>query len=269
MALKHRPEHFGADTGVRTEEIVRTSALLVEVTGVPVQPNKAVVGSNAFAHESGIHQHGVLSHAETYEILNPKSVGAEGTRLHLGKHSGRHAFRRKLVEMGVDLDEAAFEKSFERFKELADRVKNVTEEDIMAIVNESGDPPAGGPYILEHLQFTSGTDIVSHATVTMQVRGESVMRSAWAYGPVEAACKAIDQACGVTGKLLDYTVKATSAGKDAVGEVRVTVQLQSRKAEGHASSVNVVEASARAYTQALNRLANGVKVRQAAVRQKK
>jgi 2-isopropylmalate synthase len=258
MALKHRQEHFGADTSVRTEEILRTSALLVEITGVPVQPNKAIVGSNAFAHESGIHQHGVISKQETYEILRPESVGA-GSRLHLGKHSGRHAFRHKLVEMGVDLDEVAFEKAFERFKEAADKTKIVTDDDLRAIVGEEADRPGSGPFILEHLQFTSGTDIVSHATVTLKVRGESVIRSATAYGPVEAACKAIDQACGIQGKLLDYSLQAATAGKDAAGAVRVTVEHGGRKAEGRAASVNVIEASARAYTQALNRLSNGAK----------
>jgi 2-isopropylmalate synthase len=254
MALKHRAADFQADTNVRTEEIIPTSSLLVEITGVPVQPNKAVVGSNAFAHESGIHQHGVMAKQETYEIINPQSVGAN-SRLHLGKHSGRHAFRRKLVELDVDLDEATFEASFTKFKELCDRVKNVTDEDIRELVGISGNAPHAGPFILEHLQFTSGTDIVSHATVTMKVYEETVIRSAWAYGPIEAACKAIDQACSMTGKLLDYTVKAVSAGKDAVGEVRVTVDHEGKRAEGRASSVNVVEASARAYAQALIKLA--------------
>jgi len=260
-------EEFVAVTNVRTEEIIPTCSLLFEITGVPVQPNKAVVGSNAFAHDSGILQHGVLSHQQTYEILRPESVGA-ASRLHLGKHSGRHAFRRKLVDLDVDLEEAAFEKAFERFKELADRQKTVSEEDILRLVSESGEAPHAGPFILEHLQFTSGTDIVSHATVTMKVREETVLRSAWAYGPIEAACKAIDQACGLTGKLLDYTVKAATAGKDAVGEVRVTVEVEGRKAEGRAASVNVVEASARAYTQALNRLAKAT-IRAAAGAQKK
>ncbi|HZE99955.1 MAG TPA: 2-isopropylmalate synthase [Planctomycetota bacterium] len=254
MALKHRQADFGADTGVRTEEIIPTSSLLVEITGVPVQPNKAVVGSNAFAHESGIHQHGVMAKQETYEIINPQSVGAN-SRLHLGKHSGRHAFRRKLVELDVDLDEATFESAFIKFKELCDRVKNVTDDDIRQVVGVTADAPHAGPFILEHLQFTSGTDIVSHATVTMKVYEETVIRSAWAYGPIEAACKAIDQACSMTGKLLDYTVKAVSAGKDAVGEVRVTVEHEGRKAEGRSASVNVVEASARAYAQALIKLA--------------
>ena len=263
MALKHRQEQFGADTGVRTEEIIPTSSLLVEITGVPVQPNKAVVGSNAFTHESGIHQHGMISHQQTYEILRPESVGAY-SRLHLGKHSGRHAFRRKLVELDVDLDEATFEKAFDRFKELADRQKVVSDEDILHLVSDTGEAPHAGPFILEHLQFTSGTDIVSHATVTMKVREETVMRSAWAYGPIEAACKAIDQSCGLTGKLLDYTVKAATAGKDEVGEVRVTVEVDGRRSEGRAASVNVVEASARAYAQALNRLAKGSTIRRAA-----
>jgi 2-isopropylmalate synthase len=257
MALKHRHEDFKADTGVNTEEIIPTSSLLVEITGVPVQPNKAVVGSNAFAHESGIHQHGVLSKTETYEILKPESVGAQGSKLHLGKHSGRHAFRRKLVELGVDLDEESFEKAFARFKETADRQKTVSDDDLRAIVGVEADSPHSGPFILEHLQFTSGTDIVSHATVTMKVKEETVVRSAWAYGPVEAACKAIDQSVGMSARLLDYSVKATTSGKDAMGEVVVKVEFEGRRAEGRASSVNVIEASARAYTQALNRLSSG------------
>jgi 2-isopropylmalate synthase len=256
MALKHRQNDYQADTNVRTEEIIPTSSLLVEITGVPVQPNKAVVGANAFAHESGIHQHGMMAKQETYEILRPESVGAY-SRLHLGKHSGRHAFRRKLVELDIDLDEDTFERAFLKFKELADRVKSVTDEDIRHLAGADDGVPHAGLFILEHLQFTSGTDIVSHATVTMKVREETVIRSAWAYGPIEAACKAIDQSTGLTGKLLDYTVKAVAAGKDAVGEVRVTVEHDGRRADGRASSVNVVEASARAYAQALNKLVKG------------
>ena len=252
MGLKHRPEHFEADTGINTQEIMPTSSMLVEITGIPVQPNKAVVGSNAFAHESGIHQHGVISNARTYEILTPESVGVSGSRLHLGKHSGRHAFRRKLVGMGLDLDETSFEKAFKDFKALADEKKNVSDEDIARLAGREAEAPPDGPYILEHLQFTSGTDMVSHATVTMKVKGEMVMHSAYAYGPIEAACKAIDQACGMTGKLLEYSVHATTAGKDAAGEVRLSVEHKGRKEEGRSSSVNVVEASARAYAQALN-----------------
>ncbi len=256
MALKHRPEHFGADTGVRTEEIIPTSSLLVEITGVPVQPNKAVVGSNAFAHESGIHQHGVMAHQQTYEILRPESVGA-ASKLHLGKHSGRHAFRRKIVDLGIDLDETEFEAAFAKFKTLADQQKTVSDDDLRSVVGAAPDQQPSGPFILEHLQFTSGTDIVSHATVTMKVNDETVVRSAWAYGPVEAACKAIDQCTGMSAKLLDYIVRATTAGKDAMGEVVVKVDFEGRRAEGRSSSVNVIEASSRAYAHALNRLAKG------------
>ncbi len=257
MTLKHRPEQFGADTGIRTEEIFPTSSLLVNITGIPVQPNKAVVGANAFTHASGVHQHGVLSKAETYEIFNPRLVGAVGTRIHLGKHSGRHAFRMKLAELGIDLDEVSFETAFRRMKDLADRVKNITDDDVRSLAGELGratGPSPEGPFLLEHLQFTSGTDIVSHATVTMKVRGETVMRSAWAYGPVDATCKAIDQACGMTGKLLEYSLRAATPGKDAVGEVRVLVEYEGMRAEGRGASVNVVESSARAYVEALNRL---------------
>src|SRR5258706_6176720 len=168
----------------------------------------------------------MLAKQETYEILRPESVGANSRR-HLGKHWGRHACRRKLVDLDVDLDEAAFEAAFLKFKELCDRVKNVTDDDIRQLVG-SNEAAHAGPFILEHLQFTSGTDIVSHATVTMKVYEETVIRSAWAYGPIEAACKAIDQSCGVTGKLLDYTVKAATAGKAPGGEGRVTADGRGR-----------------------------------------
>ena len=255
VTLRLRPEQFGAETGVKTEEIAASSALLVEVTGIPVQPNKAVVGANAFTHASGVHQHGVIAKAETYEILNPRLVGVEGMRIHLGKHSGRHAFRRRLAELGADLDEGAFEGAFQRFKDLADRVKEISDDDLRNLAGGGGPESApAGPFVLEHLQFTSGTDIVSHATVTMKVREETVMHSAWAYGPVEAACKAIDQACGMTGKLLEYSLRAATPGKDAVGEVRLVVEYEGMRAEGRGASVNVVESSARAYVAALNRL---------------
>jgi 2-isopropylmalate synthase len=220
------------------------------------------VGSNAFAHESGIHQHGVLAHQQTYEILRPESVGA-ASKLHLGKHSGRHAFRRKIVDLGIDLDETEFEAAFEKFKTLADKQKSVSDDDLRALAGAPDQQPSG-PFILEHLQFTSGTDIVSHATVTMKVHEETVVRSAWAYGPVEAACKAIDQSTGMTAKLLDYSVKATTSGKDAMGEVVVKVEFEGRRAEGRASSVNVIEASSRAYAHALNRLAKGTAAKNAA-----
>ncbi len=257
VTLKHRPEQFGADTGVKTEEIFPTSQLLVEITGIPVQPNKAVVGANAFTHASGVHQHGVIAKAETYEIFHPRMVGVSGPRIHLGKPSGRHALRRKLSELGLELDEAALDSAFQRFKDLADRVKSIDEDDLRSLVREGGggEPPEG-PFVLEHLQFTSGTDIVSHATVTMKVKGETVMRSAWAYGPVEAACKAVDQACGMAGKLLEYSLRAATPGKDAVGEVHLVVEYEGVRAEGRGASVNVVESSARAYVAALNRLAH-------------
>jgi len=256
MTLRHRSDQFGVETGVRTEEIFPTSALLVEITGIPVQPNKAVVGANAFTHASGVHQHGVISQSRTYEIFDPRSVGVAGTRLYLGKHSGRHALRRRMEEIGLPVDEASFDDLFRRFKDLADQVKEVTDEDLRNLVGATGGrSPVEGPFVLEHLQFTSGTDIVSHATVTMKVRGETVMHSAWAYGPVEAACKAIDQACGMTGKLLEYSLRAATPGKDAVGEVRLVVEYEGARAEGRGASVNVVESSARAYVEALNRLA--------------
>ena len=207
-------------------------------------------GADSDFSESGL---GVLADTKTYEIIDPESVGAS-SRLHLGKHSGRAAFRKRIAEMGVDLGEAEFELAFNRFKDLADRVKTVADDQIRDLVGAGTEAPTSGPFILEHVQFTSGSDIASTATVTVRVNNQSLVRSASAYGPVEAVCRAIDNAGGVQAKLIDYSVKATSAGKDALGEVRVTVEFEGRKAEAWASSVNIIEASARAYVQALNKL---------------
>jgi 2-isopropylmalate synthase len=253
MALRTRKDFFQFDTGIRTEEIYRTSKLLQSITGVNVQPNKAIVGANAFAHEAGIHQHGVLQTPLTYEIMTPESVGVPKSQLVLGKHSGRHAFKKRLEELGVELAEEDLNKAFGRFKDLCDRKKEVFDEDLLALVEDELLTSNQG-YSLEHLQFTSGTNIVPTATVRLRMQDETFQESGWGDGPVDAAYKAIDLITKVPGKLLEYQIRAITAGKDALGEVTATVEVDGRRIVGRGSSTDVIEASVRAYLNAINKV---------------
>jgi 2-isopropylmalate synthase len=253
MALRTRKDFFAFDTAIRTEEIYRTSKLLQAITGVNVQPNKAIVGANAFAHEAGIHQHGVLQTPITYEIMTPESVGVPKSQLVLGKHSGRHAFKKRLEELGVDLGEEDLNKAFGRFKDLCDRKKEVFDEDLLALVEDEL-LTSGHGYTLEHLQFTSGTNIVPTATVRLRMRDETFQESGWGDGPVDAAYKAIDLITKVPGTLLEYQIRAITAGKDALGEVTAAVEIDGRRVVGRGSSTDVIEASVRAYLNAINKV---------------
>jgi len=253
MALRTRKDFFAFDTAIRTEEIYRTSKLLQAITGVNVQPNKAIVGANAFAHEAGIHQHGVLQTPITYEIMTPESVGVPKSQLVLGKHSGRHAFKKRLEELGVDLGEEDLNKAFGRFKDLCDRKKEVFDEDLLALVEDEL-LTSGHGYTLEHLQFTSGTNIVPTATVRLRMRDETFQESGWGDGPVDAAYKAIDLITKVPGTLLEYQIRAITAGKDALGEVTAAVEIDGQRVVGRGSSTDVIEASVRAYLNAINKV---------------
>ena len=253
MALRTRKDFFHFDTAIRTEEIYRTSKLLQSITGVNVQPNKAVVGANAFAHEAGIHQHGVLQTPLTYEIMTPESVGVPKSQLVLGKHSGRHAFKKRLEELGVDLGEEDLNKAFGRFKDLCDRKKEVFDEDLLALVEDEL-LTSGHGYSLEHLQFTSGTNIVPTATVRLRMQDETFQESGWGDGPVDAAYKAIDLITKVPGKLLEYQIRAITAGKDALGEVTAAVEIDGQRIVGRGSSTDVIEAIVRAYLNAINKV---------------
>ncbi|MBI2164531.1 MAG: 2-isopropylmalate synthase [candidate division NC10 bacterium] len=249
MGLRTRKDLLGYETGIKTEEIYRTSKLLQSVTGVSVQPNKAIVGANAFAHEAGIHQHGVLQKPLTYEIMTPESVGVPKSRLVLGKHSGRHAFKKRLEELGIGLADDDLNKAFVRFKALCDRKKEVFDEDLLALVEEEVMAPAE-TYTLEHLQFTSGTNIVPTATVRLKMQDEVSQESGWGDGPVDAAYKAIDLITKIPGKLL----RAVTGGKDAMGEVTVAVEMDGQRVVGRGSSTDVIEASVRAYLHAINKV---------------
>ncbi len=252
MTLRTRKDLFDAETGVNTEEIHRTSKLLTSITGIPVQPNKAIVGANAFAHESGIHQDGMLKSQLTYEIMTPESIGLTQSRLVLGKHSGRHAFKKRLQELGIELSEEDLQKAFGRFKDLADRKKEIFDEDLMAIV-ENEVLTVAETFQLEHLQFTSGTNIVPTATVRLRAEGEVLQESGWGDGPVDAAYKAIDLITKVPGKLREYSIRAVTGGKDALGDVVVSVEVEGETFVGRGTSTDVIEASVRAYLNAINK----------------
>lgn len=252
MSIRTRRDILEAEMGVRTEEIYKTSKLLTTITGIPVQPNKAIVGANAFAHEAGIHQHGMLSHALTYEIMTPESVGVPQSRLVLGKHSGRHALKKRLQDLGVDLGEEDLSKAFVRFKELCDKKKEVFDDDLLAIVEEQV-LTLPDVYTLEHLQFASGTNMIPTATVRLRKEDEIHQESGWGDGPVDATFKAIDQVTGMHPTLKDYGIRAVTSGKDALGEVVVSIEIDGQTVIGRGTSTDVIEASAKAYLNAINR----------------
>jgi 2-isopropylmalate synthase len=253
MALRTRKDFFNADSRVNSEEIMRTSRLVTKITGIPVQPNKAIVGANAFAHESGIHQDGLLKERTTYEIMRPESIGLVKTNLVLGKHSGRHAFRDRLKQMGYDFSEDDLNKAFERFKHIADQKKEVFDEDLEAIVSDEMQQ-IQEVYVLLHLSAQSGTDIRPAATVEMQVNGQTVKQTGTGDGPVDAVYRTIAQMTGTKSKLDAYLVKGITGGTDALGEVTVKVEEAGKKVAGHGADTDIIIASAKAYVNALNKL---------------
>jgi 2-isopropylmalate synthase len=253
MALRTRRDSFGARTNIDATKLYRTSRLLVALTGVAVQPNKAVVGENAFAHEAGIHQHGVLVNRATYEIMKPEDIGLPTNRLVLGKHSGRHAFRKMLEDQGVRLDDGALEHVFARFKALADRKKQVAIEDIMSLVeDEVRAVPAR--YGLQSFQVTTGSGIPPAATVTLRADGAAMTDAASGDGPVDALCAAVNRLTGAKAQLIDYAIRAVTGGTDALGEVTVRIREDEVIVVGRASSTDVLEASVLAYLDGINRL---------------
>jgi 2-isopropylmalate synthase len=227
--------------------------LVTKITGIPVQPNKAIVGANAFAHESGIHQDGLLKERTTYEIMTPESIGLVKTNLVLGKHSGRHAFRDRLKQMGYELSDDDLNKAFERFKRVADQKKEVFDEDLEAIVSDEMQQ-IQEIYALKHLSAQSGTGITPTATVEMQVGGKSVKQTGKGDGPVDAVYRTIAAITGTKSKLDAYLVKGITGGTDALGEVTVKVEEDGKKVAGHGADTDIIIASAKAYVNALNKL---------------
>jgi len=253
MSLYTRGENTGLTTSVNTREIFPTSRLVSMITGIVIQPNKAIVGANAFAHEAGIHQDGMLKHRMTYEIMEPETVGLSMTRLVLGKHSGRHAFRKKLVELGYDLGEDDVNKVFEKFKELADKRKEILDEDIEVLVAEEI-LRIPDKYQLDYLTVVCGTVAVPTATVKLKIDGKEAQGAGFGIGPIDAAFNTIAKITGTRSKLIRFSITAISSGTDAQGEVTVRLQENGLVALGKGADSDIFIASARAYINGLNRI---------------
>jgi 2-isopropylmalate synthase len=254
MALKTRQDYFGLDTSVVSQEIMQTSRLVSRLMGIAVQPNKAIVGRNAFAHSSGIHQDGVIKRRDTFEIMEPKDVGLEDTEIVLTARSGRAALRYRLQVLGYELEQEELDKVYETFLELADKKKEVFDEDLIEIIG--GDPGESiAHYELEYLHTVSGTGTVPSATVRLRMGEKIVQESAWGDGPVDATYAALALASGTNIRLDDYAIRAITSGSQALGEVTVHLSKNEERARGRGVSTDVIEASARAYVDALNRLA--------------
>jgi 2-isopropylmalate synthase len=269
MALRTRKPVFNLETGIDTTQISRVSKLVSNYTGIVVQPNKAIVGANAFAHEAGIHQDGMLKHNLTYEIMRPEDVGVNQTKLVLGKHSGRHALRTRLAEMGHALDEVELDKAFARFKELADRKKVIVDADLEALIADEFYRPRD-VYHLDGMQVSCGTLGMPTATVRLKgPDGKVHVHASMGSGPVDAAYKAIDAIVKVPNTLLEFNVHAITEGIDALGEVTVRVQPKDDKKQtmdaqseipytrvfgGHGADTDIIVASVKAYLNALNKL---------------
>ena len=255
MAVRTRADVFPVETRIDTTQIVAASKLVSQITGYPVQPNKAVVGANAFAHESGIHQDGVLKHRETYEIMRAQDVGWTQNKLVLGKHSGRNAFKSRLQELGIELDsDEALNAAFSRFKELADKKHEIFDEDLHALVSDEVVTPEQEYYKLVYSRVTSETGEMPQATVILSVGGVEKKAEAKGGGPVDATFKAIEQIAGSGAELLLYSVNAITTGTDAQGEVTTRLAKGGRIVNGNGADTDIVIASARSYLNALNKL---------------
>jgi 2-isopropylmalate synthase len=253
MIVHTRGQALGVRHNLNVKEIMRTSRLVAMTTGYSVQPNKAVVGSSAFAHESGIHQHGVLSNRATYEIMDPLEIGLEGNRLVLGKHSGRHAFADALAKLGIHLEGEKLDRSFARFKELADRKIQLTDQDLQAIVSEELGTAEEDAFVLESVVVGGGTHLEPRATVHLRRGDEVIEESAMGDGLIDAVMGAIQRAAGVEARLVSFNVSSVTAGSDALGDVVVQLDVDGRRVTGRGVATDVVEASARAYLAAINR----------------
>lgn len=255
MAIKVRKDFFGGlYTDINTKDIYKTSRLLCRITGSFVQPNKAVVGDNAFAHESGIHQHGVLANPLTYEIMSPEDVGFPSTRIILGKHSGRHALKRRLSQLGFQLSDQDIERVFEKFKALADKKKEVYDEDLESLIYEEFmKVEEEEPIKIKHYQVQTGENLLPTATVVLTLNGEERTATSTGNGPVDAVIKAIQKALDIEPKLLDFSIKALTPNTDAQAEARLVVELDNVKASGRGVDTDIIKASVNGFVDALNR----------------
>jgi len=252
MTLDTRQDQFNAKTDINLKQITKASRILSHLTGMSVQPNKAIVGKNAFAHESGIHQDGILKMRKTYEIIDPKKIGMESHELVLGKHSGRHAFKKKMEALGYSLAPKEFEVTFERFKQLADAKKSIYDEDLEALIE---DQLAKVPEVwkLARLKFQAETGTEPVAEIEIKKKNKTLKAASKGDGPVDACYRAIDRITKVPAKLVEYSIQAVTPGEDALGEVVVKVQVGKNEYVGRGSSTDVIEASVKAYLNAVNR----------------
>jgi 2-isopropylmalate synthase len=254
MAINTRKDFFNLKTGINTAQIYKTSRLVSELTGFVVQPNKAIVGANAFRHESGIHQDGVIKMPITYEIIDPKTVGIPASSLVLGKLSGRHAFKERLAELGYSLNEAEFNRAFAAFKELADKKKEVTDRDIESLIAEEL-RTVSEVYHLDRVQISCGDRGIPTAAVRLiGPEGKAFADAALGTGPVDAVYKAINRIVGVPNELTEFAVKSVTEGIDAIGEVLIRIESDGITYTGRGADTDIIVASAKAYMNALNRL---------------
>ena len=259
MAIHTRADFFSSGgtavlrTGIKTTEIYRTSQLVSRLTGFVVQPNKAIVGANAFAHEAGVHVDGVLKERTTYEIMTPESIGLGGSRMVLGRHTGRHGFRQRCQQLGFKLSDAELEQAYRRFLEIADKKKEVFDEDIAVIINDEI-RVVEKIYELQYLHVACGTGTLPTASVKIKVKDEVKQAAACGDGPVDAAYEAIRQATGLSPRLENYSIRAVTAGQEALGEATVSIRDNGRTYIGRGISTDIIEASAKAYVDAMNRM---------------
>ena len=253
MNLRTRKDYYNADCGIDARQIYRSSKLIQVITGVPVAPSKAIVGDNAFAHEAGIHQHGVLAERSTYEIMTPQDIGIPKNKMVLGKHSGRHAFNDRLAELGYSLSQHELDETFIRFKALADKKKTISDGDLDALVAMKLETEEQH-YTLDNFVINSGSKITATSTVSLKTGDEIIEKVARGDGPVDASYKAINIILDKKILLDDYSIRAATEGEDALGEVIVKVRTDGRKAVGRARSTDIIEASILAYLNGVNKL---------------
>jgi 2-isopropylmalate synthase len=253
MIIDTRKDELGLYTDINLKEIMRTSTLVRHLTGYTVAPNKAIVGKHVFTHEAGIHQDGMLKNRTTYEIMKPEDIGSESSKLMLGKHSGRHAFVKRIKELGFDLTEEDIEKAFDKFKDLAEKKGEISDNDLKAILN-SEIRDVEEYFKLKYYQVLNGSSIKATATIGIESGGRLLESASFGDGPVDASFKAIDALTAMKVELVDYAIEAVSEGKDAIGAVRIIVKSNDIEAMGRGLSTDVIEASIKAYLDALNRI---------------
>jgi 2-isopropylmalate synthase len=253
MIIDTRNQDLQLYTDLNLKEIMRTSSLIRHLTGYTVAPNKAIVGKSVFTHEAGIHQDGMLKHRTTYEIMKPEDIGSQPSRIFLGKHSGSHAFAKRVEELGFKLKDEEIQRAFDKFKDMAEKKGEINDDDLKAIINNEI-REIEEYYRLKYYQVLNGSSIKATATVGVEVQGKLIESASYGDGPVDASFKAIDSITGMKVKLIDYNIEAVSEGKDAIGVVKIIVKSGDMEVMGSGISTDIIEASIKSYIDALNRI---------------